>query len=1030
LYEDLILGNCQPPSCPKPTNLLVTSVSQTSVTASWTETGSAPQWEVYAVVEGGTPPVNGSPLNTGVAGYSIATTNVDFPITNLLPGTKYQYYVRAICSATDISNWTLLTPKSFITRPANDECSAAINVPVNPTQVCSQIVSGNTLGGTASIEVSTCPGIENDDVWFSFVATNNIHIVNLQNIVGSTTSLRFAVYEGGDCSTFNQIFCSATGNNNAVLLNLTAGTIYKIRVYTNGSIVTQSASFDICVSTPPAPATNDECVDAIDVVVNTLSECAYVTPGNLIGATGSTGVSNTCVGTEDDDVWFKFVATSGNHIISLLNVEGTTTNLNHAVYSGTCSNLVQLYCSAAGSLNSNNLNYVIGNTYYLRVWSNGSNSEVVTFNVCIKPVSSCQNAAPFCGGSVDNPYIFPNTTNLPNSTQVACLFSIPNPTYYTLHVGQTGPINFTMYQNTNISTTGQLLGNNLDVDFVAWGPFTSTDACDEIVFGPCPGGCGNNTSNPNFYPLGNIVDCSYDAAVTETISIPNAQAGEFYIILITNYSNQAGFIKLIQTNFDVPGAGDTLCCGVDLGEDIVACADSVTLNALEGVIDLNNVPVVFEWYFNNVLIAGETQSTITVTQSGTYTVKGNCGLNPVEDSIEVTLSPAINVTSPLPYEICDTAPFDGFEGFDLNILTPQVLGTLVATDYNVSYYILEADAIADANTAIDLTTLFINTIAYNQTIYIRVESNAVSTCFSVVPVDLIVGGSSSTKFEYSSDFFCKNELPNPLPIYIGGGAVGAFTFTPAGLVINPTTGEIDLATSVAGSYTITNTMVNAGPCGDAVYSVIVVIDEPANADFSYAQAEYCLDNVTTVPPIFTGTATAGTFTSTPAGLVLDAVTGVITLQGSTEGTYVVTNTIDAVNACTADDNSFTITLIKAAAATIGYDDPFCASNSTAEPVTLTGTTGGTFSSTTGLTIDANTGTINPSASSPGAYVVTYTTPNVTICGSFSTTANVTIGKELEIDFTQGCNNNAYQLVAVPFNGSFDISTSSFLWTGP
>jgi gliding motility-associated-like protein len=37
---------------------------------------------------------------------------------------------------------------------------------------------------------------------------------------------------------------------------------------------------------------------------------------------------------------------------------------------------------------------------------------------------------------------------------------------------------------------------------------------------------------------------------------------------------------------------------------------------------------------------------------------------------------------------------------------------------------------------------------------------------------------------------------------------------------------------------------------------------------------------------------------------------------------------------------------------------------------------------------------------------------------------------IEIEFTQGCENNAYKLVAEPFNGSFDVATSSFSWSGP
>ena len=51
-------------------------------------------------------------------------------------------------------------------------------------------------------------------------------------------------------------------------------------------------------------------------------------------------------------------------------------------------------------------------------------------------------------------------------------------------------------------------------------------------------------------------------------------------------------------------------------------------------------------------------------------------------------------------------------------------------------------------------------------------------------------------------------------------------------------------------------------------------------------------------------------------------------------------------------------------------------------------TGGTFSSTAGLSIDANTGVVDLSASSLGTYTITYTTPN---CGSTSTQTIIITG---------------------------------------
>ncbi len=80
-------------------------------------------------------------------------------------------------------------------------------------------------------------------------------------------------------------------------------------------------------------------------------------------------------------------------------------------------------------------------------------------------------------------------------------------------------------------------------------------------------------------------------------------------------------------------------------------------------------------------------------------------------------------------------------------------------------------------------------------------------------------------------------------------------------------------------------------------------------------------------------------------------------------------------------------------ASISYTgSPWCTS-ATAQTVTLTGTggyTGGTYSSTTGLTINATTGEITPSTSTAGTYTVTYTIAAAGGCSVVTATTSVTI----------------------------------------
>src|SRR5690606_22731583 len=88
-----------------------------------------------------------------------------------------------------------------------------------------------------------------------------------------------------------------------------------------------------------------------------------------------------CNGDPDDDVWFQFTALHENEQISILNIVGSTTDLDHAVYSGDCGSLTQLYCSSNVTSAASQL--TVGNTYYIRVFSAGSLDETSTFDLCI-----------------------------------------------------------------------------------------------------------------------------------------------------------------------------------------------------------------------------------------------------------------------------------------------------------------------------------------------------------------------------------------------------------------------------------------------------------------------------------------------------------------------------------------------------------------------------------------------------------------------------------------------------------------------
>ncbi|APY08350.1 hypothetical protein BWZ20_08585 [Winogradskyella sp. J14-2] len=131
------------------------------------------------------------------------------------------------------------------------------------------------------------------------------------------------------------------------------------------------------------PPDNDNCTDATIALVNTGGECTVVTTGTLLEATPSSTPSGSCSGNPDDDVWFQFVATDDTHLISLENIIGSSTNLDHGLYEGSCGALTEIYCSADDAIITPTL--TVGNTYYIRVFSAGSGSEDTVFDLCIRP---------------------------------------------------------------------------------------------------------------------------------------------------------------------------------------------------------------------------------------------------------------------------------------------------------------------------------------------------------------------------------------------------------------------------------------------------------------------------------------------------------------------------------------------------------------------------------------------------------------------------------------------------------------------
>ncbi|MEO6669253.1 MAG: LamG-like jellyroll fold domain-containing protein [Ferruginibacter sp.] len=159
-----------------------------------------------------------------------------------------------------------------------------------------------------------------------------------------------------------------------------------------------------------------------------------------------------------------------------------------------------------------------------------------------------------------------------------------------------------------------------------------------------------------------------------------------------------------------------------------------------------------------------------------------------------------------------------------------------------------------------------------------------------------------------------------------------------------------------------------------------------NTSIAYTASPYC-SGAGTATVTLTGN-TGGLFTSS-AGLAINASTGLVDISSSTAGIYLVSYKLDATGGCPTFVTNASIEITPLSTATISYTgSPYCLNGGNAV-VNFAGTTGGVYSSTSGLSINASTGEVNTSLSAVGTYTVTYTIA-AGACPLYSTMASISI----------------------------------------
>lgn len=297
-------------------------------------------------------------------------------------------------------------------QPANNTCANATLLNVGAS--CGTPTIGTNVGATSSGINPGCNSYAGGDVWFKFVApANGQVIIETSDDNFSFVDTGVAVYSSCGGMLLGCDADSGIGSFSVLSVNgLTPGNTYYIAVWEWNN--DNMGTFGICVWNTPNTPSNDECMNATPLTVNPDLSCGIFSSGSVVSSTQSTD-PESCPATFDDDVWYSFVATSTEHLVTINNISGSVIDLIYQLSTGTCGGgLTEISCHDAPDVGFIADMLVVGTTYYVRVATFVSTpGQTTSFDICIGTEPSipptndnCATATPLTvsGPTCTNPY--------------------------------------------------------------------------------------------------------------------------------------------------------------------------------------------------------------------------------------------------------------------------------------------------------------------------------------------------------------------------------------------------------------------------------------------------------------------------------------------------------------------------------------------------------------------------------------------------------------------------------------------------
>ncbi|WP_276503151.1 PQQ-dependent sugar dehydrogenase [Terrimonas pollutisoli] len=443
-----------------------------------------------------------------------------------------------------------------------DEFNSTSPVSLTSSTSCTIPTNGNPTyslnGSTASAGVPAgCSAGTHYDVWFSFVAASTSETVTIGHFGNNVTNPEVQIFSGTAYANFTSQAC---GSTTATANSLTIGITYYIRVSNVGASPSgsgQTPKFDICLTHPTPPPSNDDCSGA--TTLTSATSCSSPTSGTIVNATASAGLPAGCesIGTHYD-VWYKFVASNNSHTVTISGQGTSFTNPEIQLYSGTCGSLTSLTCGTT-SLTSSSL--TIGITYYVRISNIGSSvGSNGGFNICVThPTPPVTVAA----GRMNEVY---KQTILSGSGVLQYPWEITYGPDDKLWITESrGYRVYRMDPGTGTKTTVLDL-NSTSTDLSAWGAdslravnLTSTSNWNSSANAWPQGGLAGLAIHPKFLDGTGLYDFVYISYVHRYLSTASGSGGIFFRNKIVRFTYNSGTGKL--------GSPAVVCDTIPGGQD-------------------------------------------------------------------------------------------------------------------------------------------------------------------------------------------------------------------------------------------------------------------------------------------------------------------------------------------------------------------------------------------------------------------------------------------------------------------------------